>query len=71
MLPGPVSLSIALEVVWCQMHGIRANAAIAKAMRRPRSAVRRAARALRAATFAKLSPQVSGSVSLPFRKKRQ
>ena len=51
MLLRDVSLPIALEVVWCQMHGIRDTAAIAKAMRRPRSAVREAARALRRAVI--------------------
>ena len=49
MLLRSVSLSIALEIVWCHIHGIRSCAAIAKAMRRPRSAVRETARALRAA----------------------
>jgi hypothetical protein len=43
------SLPVALEVVWCQTHGIQATEAIAKAIRRPRSAVRAAARALRRA----------------------
>ena len=49
MLLKSVSLCIALEIVWCQIHGIRSTAAIAKAMRRPRDAVRHTARALRAA----------------------
>ena len=51
MLLRAVSLSVALEVVWCQMHGIRSMDAIAKAMRRNRSAVRDAAHALRRAVI--------------------
>ena len=46
-----VSLSVALEVVWCQLHGIRSVDDIAKAMRRPRSAVRAVAQALRDASL--------------------
>jgi hypothetical protein len=51
MLLRSVSLCVALEVVWCQLHGIRDMDAIAKAMRRPRSAVRAACHALRRAAI--------------------
>ncbi len=55
MLLRRVSLTIALEVVWCRMHGIQSCDAIAKAMLRPRAAVRQAARALQAAALHKTS----------------
>ena len=64
MLLRSASLSIALEV-WCQIHGIRATAAIAKAMRRPRSAVRDASRALRTAAIASLKPRNPSNRSVP------
>ena len=54
MLLRSVSLSIALEVVWCQLHGIRSADAIARAMRRKRSSVRDACHALR---HALINPQ--------------
>ena len=51
MLLRKVSLAIALEVVWCRMHGLQSCDAIAKAMCRPRADVRQAARALQAAAL--------------------
>ncbi len=40
-------LPIALEIVWCQQHGITASDAIARTIRRPRDVVRAIKRALR------------------------
>jgi hypothetical protein len=42
-------LPLALEVVWCQQHGILGSDAIARAIRRPRDSVRSVKRSLRAA----------------------
>jgi hypothetical protein len=40
-------LPIALEIVWCQQHGINGSDTIARTIRRPRDVVRAVKRALR------------------------